>query len=155
MIRIFKILLPTMFPIVIPAFPFNAELILTAASGILVPMATMVSPTTSWGIPNRSAIPDAPSTNQSAPFTSIKKPNTSNNTCKIISILFSSCFPCALEMSGSLSALLLYRKRTRLPPHTNNAIKVSFFFQWIPRSFDVMTRHPTPDWCELLPVIFY
>ena len=75
-----------MFPIVIPAFPFNAELILTAASGILVPMATMVSPTTSWGIPNRSAIPDAPSTNQSAPFTSIKKPNTSNNTCKIISI---------------------------------------------------------------------
>ena len=95
-----------MFPIVIPAFPFNAELILTAASGILVPMATMVSPTTSWGNPNRSAIPDAPSTNQSAPFTSIKKPNTSNNTCKIISILFSSCFPCALEMSGSLSALL-------------------------------------------------
>ena len=31
----------------IPAFPFNAELILTAASGILVPMATMVSLTTS------------------------------------------------------------------------------------------------------------
>ena len=97
-----------MFPIVIPAFPFNAELILTAASGILVPMATMVSPTTSCGIPNRSAIPDAPSTNQSAPFTSIRKLNASNTICKIISILFPSCFPCALERSGSLSAFLFY-----------------------------------------------
>ena len=46
MIKIFKILLPTTFPTAIFAVPFNAAVILTAASGALVPIATMVRPTT-------------------------------------------------------------------------------------------------------------
>ena len=46
-INIFKILLPTIFPIVIPALLSNAAVMLTAASGKLVPMATIVSPITS------------------------------------------------------------------------------------------------------------
>lgn len=51
-INIFKILLPTIFPIVIPALLSNAAVILTAASSKLVPMATIVSPITSCGIPS-------------------------------------------------------------------------------------------------------
>ena len=45
--KIFIMLLPTTFPIEIPAFPLSAAVILTAASGALVPIATMVRPTTS------------------------------------------------------------------------------------------------------------
>ena len=44
--RIFMILLPSTFPMDIPLFPLNAALILTAASGALVPIATMVRPIT-------------------------------------------------------------------------------------------------------------
>ena len=51
-----------MFPTVIPTFPLNAAEILTAASGALVPQATIVSPITICGIPNFAAIIDAPST---------------------------------------------------------------------------------------------
>ena len=50
---------------------------MTAASGSDVPIATMVSPITSWGIPNFSATLPAPSTNQSAPFTRSTKPRAS------------------------------------------------------------------------------
>ena len=84
-IKIFKILLPTTFPTVMPALPFKAAVILTAASGALVPMATIVRPITNCGMPNLSAIPDVPSTNQSAPFTSSTKPsaNNSNSTNNI------------------------------------------------------------------------
>ena len=63
MIRMFIILLPTIFPMVMSAFPFNAAEMLTAASGALVPMATMVKPIISWGIFNFSAIAEAPSRN--------------------------------------------------------------------------------------------
>ena len=49
-------------------------LMLTAASGALVPIATIVSPITSWGIPSFAATLAAPSTNQSAPFTKSTKP---------------------------------------------------------------------------------
>ena len=79
-----------MFPIVISAFPANAAVILTAASGAEVPIATIVNPITNCGIPNFAAILAAPSTNQSAPFTSITKPNTSKRICKNISISNSS-----------------------------------------------------------------
>ena len=44
--RIFMILLPRTFPIDIPLLPMSPALILTAASGALVPMATIVSPIT-------------------------------------------------------------------------------------------------------------
>ena len=83
-INIFKILLPTIFPIVIPALLSNAAVMLTAASGKLVPMATIVSPITSCGIPSFFAILAAPSTNQSAPFTSRKNPTSKINICTII-----------------------------------------------------------------------
>ena len=91
-IRIFKILLPTIFPMAIPAFPFIDALILTAASGVLVPMATIVSPTTNCGIPSFPAIPEHPSTNQSAPFTNIRNPIANNSICisimHILQLLF-------------------------------------------------------------------
>ena len=57
------ILLPTTFPIVISALPRSAAEILTAASGMLVPMATIVSPMTICGIPNLFAMPAEPSAN--------------------------------------------------------------------------------------------
>ena len=80
-IKIFKILLPTTFPIVIPAFCCMAAVILTAASGILVPIATIVRPMISWGIPIFLAMLAAPSTNQSAPFTRKIKPTNKIIIC--------------------------------------------------------------------------
>ena len=74
MTRTFKMLLPTTLPTEMPALFLRAAVMLTAASGLLVPIATMVSPMMSCGIPNFSAILEAPSTNQSEPFTSIMKP---------------------------------------------------------------------------------
>ena len=70
----FIILLPITFPIEIPLLPATAALRLTAASGALVPIATMVSPITSSGTPNFLATAAAPSTKKSAPFMSIIKP---------------------------------------------------------------------------------
>ena len=86
--RIFKILLPTILPIVISALPFIAAAMLTAASGALVPIATIVRPTTSCGMPKRVASAAAPSTNQSAPLPSITKPKANNKNCNKISISF-------------------------------------------------------------------
>ncbi len=94
----FMILLPTTLPMVISALPFKAAEILTAASGRDVPIATMVSPMTSWGIPNLSAMLDAPSTNQSAPFIKSTNPTTSNPNCKTICIPF----PPVLAVSKAL-----------------------------------------------------
>ena len=85
MIPTFKMLLPTTFPIVIAAFDYKAAVIETKASGRLVPIATIVSPIISWGMPKRDAILLDPSTNQSAPFSSRINPNTN----KIMFI----CFP--------------------------------------------------------------
>ena len=58
------------------ALDFNAAVIETKASGRLVPIATIVRPMISWGMPKRDAILLAPSTNQSAPFSSKMKPST-------------------------------------------------------------------------------
>ena len=85
-INTFNMLLPTMLPIVMSALPLAAAVILTAASGALVPMATIVKPIISCGIPNFVAIPAAPSTNQSEPFTRQTKPKTNNANCNNISI---------------------------------------------------------------------
>ncbi len=48
--KILKMLLPTTLPNEIALLPANEEVIETAASGALVPKATMVSPTTSVDI---------------------------------------------------------------------------------------------------------
>ena len=88
--RIFIILLPTTFPTVIPSFPFRAEVILTAASGALVPMATIVRPITSCGMPSRKASAEDPSTNQSAPLVNITKPTINNAIAIKMFIVFSS-----------------------------------------------------------------
>ena len=68
---------PTTLPIAIPLEPLNAAVILTAASGALVPIATIVSPTMISGMLKRLAIELLPSTKKSAPFTRMKKPNAS------------------------------------------------------------------------------
>ena len=57
-----------------PFDPFIAEEILTASSGALVPIATMVSPTMSEGIFIFFAREELPSTKKSAPFISTTKP---------------------------------------------------------------------------------
>ena len=61
--------------------PLNAAVILTAASGAEVPIATMVRPMINCGIPSLSAILLAPSTNQSAPLISSTNPATRNTVC--------------------------------------------------------------------------
>ncbi len=66
----FAMLLPIMFPNEMSAVPFNAAKMLTNVSGSDVPNATMVSPITSVGMPNRLASDVEPSTRKSAPFTS-------------------------------------------------------------------------------------
>ena len=72
-----KIFDPTTLPTVISLAPANAPVILTAASGALVPNATMVNPIIKLGIFKVLAIDDAPSTNKSAPL--IKKMNPMTN----------------------------------------------------------------------------
>ena len=104
-IKIFKMLLPTTFPMVIPALSFSAAVMLTAASGILVPIATMVSPTINCGTPSFLAMLAAPSTNQSAPLTNKIKPANKIITCKIIIYLF---FLVCLSFSRYKKRLLLY-----------------------------------------------
>ena len=73
-IRIFSILLPTILPTAIPALPFIPAVMLTAASGALVPMAATVSPMITDGILSSFATEEAPSTKKSAPFTRSMKP---------------------------------------------------------------------------------
>ena len=89
MTKMFIILLPTTLPIVISALPFKEAAMLTAASGALVPMATIVRPITSCGMPNLAAMPAAPSTNQSAPLPSSTKPRANKANCNNKSIIFS------------------------------------------------------------------
>ena len=74
MIKILNMLLPTTLLIAMSAFLLRAAVILTAASGALVPNATIVKPMTSCGIWNLSAIFDDPSTNLSAPLISSTNP---------------------------------------------------------------------------------
>ncbi|MPM68696.1 hypothetical protein SDC9_115630 [bioreactor metagenome] len=65
---------PTILATLISFCPANDDVILTAASGALVPIATIVSPITMEGTLNFFAIDDVPSTNKSAPFIRKKKP---------------------------------------------------------------------------------
>jgi len=64
--RRLEILLHSIFPITSSVFPLSAENIFTASSGAEVPKATIVSPTTSEGIPYLRAIFEAQDTRMSA-----------------------------------------------------------------------------------------
>ena len=70
----FNIFEPTTFAVAMSFWPFNAAVTLTAASGALVPNATIVSPINNDGILNFLAIDDAPDTNPSAPLIYNKNP---------------------------------------------------------------------------------
>ena len=69
---------PTTLAILISLRPANEELMLTDNSGAEVPIATIVIPTITAGIPNLRAIKDALSTKKSAPFIRNIKPNNNN-----------------------------------------------------------------------------
>lgn len=88
--KIFVMLLPTMFPMAMSALPCREEMSDVASSGALVPNDTIVKPIISCGTCNFFAIPAAPSTNQSAPFTKPTKPTKSSTIAIKISILFTS-----------------------------------------------------------------
>ena len=76
--RILKKFEPTTLATLISFWPAKEEVILTAASGALVPMATIVSPITIAGTLNFLAIDAEPSTNKSAPLIRKKKPISNN-----------------------------------------------------------------------------
>ena len=69
-----KILEPMMLPSEISLFPASPALILTAASGALVPMATIVRPIITEGTFKIPAMDEEPSTKKSAPLISNTKP---------------------------------------------------------------------------------
>lgn len=81
--KILKMLLPITLPKDIALVPANAEVMDTAASGALVPNATMVNPTIMVGIFKLYATLLAPSTNTSAPLIKSTNPIISKITCKI------------------------------------------------------------------------
>lgn len=76
--KILKILEPSIFPIDISLLPLIADIILTASSGALVPIDTIVKPTMIDGIPIFLDKVDAPSTKKSAPLIKRQKPIINN-----------------------------------------------------------------------------
>ena len=64
--------------------PFTAEVMDTASSGALVPMATMVRPMIRAGTLNFAARAAAPSTKKSAPLISSTNPTTSSRILRRI-----------------------------------------------------------------------
>ena len=76
-----KVILTMLLPIILPStmspLPSKAAMILTTASGALVPKATIVRPTTIGDTFSFSAIEEAPSTKKSAPLINNKNPITS------------------------------------------------------------------------------
>ena len=70
-----KMLDPMTLPVAISSTPFKEAVMLTQASGKLVPMETMVKPMIMVGTRNIFAKSEAPPTNQSAPLISSKKPS--------------------------------------------------------------------------------
>ena len=88
-----KILDPITFPREISLLPLKAAVMLTAASGALVPRETSVSPITMDGIFNAFAMEEEPSTKKSAPLISRTKP-ANNNKYSIVPPVcaFRTCF---------------------------------------------------------------
>ena len=85
MSKVLKILEPTTLPTAKSGVPLSAEIRLTQNSGILVPIATMVSPITICGIFIRSATATAPSVRRSAPHNTMAMP-------AIMKIIFNSIY---------------------------------------------------------------
>ena len=81
--KIFAIFEPKIFPTAISEASFELASMLTRSSGILVPIETIVRPTTRSEILFFFAIQDEPITNQSAPFISIRKPTTKRKKLSI------------------------------------------------------------------------
>ena len=77
--RILNILLPTIFPIAMPAFPFLAAETDVTSSGSDVPKATIVSPIKRSLMPHALAIVVAPFTTKLLPATTSTAPNTINS----------------------------------------------------------------------------
>ena len=73
-----KILEPTALPTATPVLPDNAALMLTAHSGRLVPIATIVSPIIMDGTRSLLAMLELPSTKKSAPLINRTNPITNN-----------------------------------------------------------------------------
>lgn len=86
--RMFAILLPITFPIVIPVTPFRLELILTTNSGADVPNATIVSPIIISEILNFLASEEAPITRRSAPLIKIMNPIMKSPSVINVDMLF-------------------------------------------------------------------
>ena len=76
-------LLPRIFPTIKSPEPVEASIIVTAASGALVPNATTVTPIIKVETLSFFAIPDAPSTKKSAPLTNRTNPIKSKTTLSI------------------------------------------------------------------------
>ena len=70
-----KVLVPAMFPTTNPPSPVNAALMPTASSGVLVPLATNVSPMTSGDMLRRRASVAPLRTSISAPPTKARRPS--------------------------------------------------------------------------------
>ena len=75
---------PSALPYAISPCPLSALLADTMTSGNVVPMDTTVAPIRSSGTWNLSAIPVAPSTNQSPPLIKRARPTINNRTGTII-----------------------------------------------------------------------
>ena len=83
-ISMLKRLLPITLLTAIALLPVNDDVMETAASGALVPNATMVKPTMIVGILRCEAMLLAPSTKKSDPLIKNRKPTSNNTTCIII-----------------------------------------------------------------------
>ena len=83
-----KILDPMTFPREISLLPLKAAVMLTAASGALVPMETRVSPMTMDGIFKAFAMEEEPSTKKSAPLIKKSIPIINKNIFRNMSHMF-------------------------------------------------------------------
>ena len=100
-----KILLPIMLLTAMALLPVRAEAMLTAASGALVPNATIVSPIIIDGIFNLLARSLDPSTKKSAPLIRRTKPTT-NNIMLSMFILHSSYLSLIIKLRLYVSSFL-------------------------------------------------
>ena len=113
-------------------FPATEAVTLTASSGRLVPIATIVSPTIIDGIRRALATEELPSTKKSAPLINKTNP-TSNKTidCIIATIHISSfVFPVIYKIPRCVKRILT-PSNTKISPPANSA----FFSYLFPKKF--------------------
>ena len=107
-----KIFEPTTLLMAISLLPASAALMLTEASGALVPMATMVSPMMTLGTFRIPAREELPSTKKSAPL--IRSINPTSNNMYSISCPFLQQASVFLEKSIKIEILAFDRKNLAL-----------------------------------------